>query len=74
MHVLVRDARAFSCAGSGVDDLRLVHAAGGGVGRLPDSTFTCVGLCPLLLCSQSCEAGGGSSCAGPVHRGPWRVI
>ena len=39
VHVLVRDARAFSCAGSGVDDLRLVHAAGGGVGRLTDSTF-----------------------------------
>ena len=39
MQVLVRDARAFSCVGSGVDDLRLVHAAGGGVGRLFDSTF-----------------------------------
>ena len=31
MYVLVRDARAFSCVGSGVDDLRLVHAAGEGV-------------------------------------------
>ena len=28
MYVLVRDARAFSCVGSGVDDLRLVHSAG----------------------------------------------
>ena len=43
MYVLVRDARAFSCVGSGVDDLRLVHAAGEGVGRLPDSASTCVG-------------------------------
>ena len=47
MHVLVRDARAFSCVGSGVDDLKLVHAAGEGVGRLPDSaSSSCVGLCP----------------------------
>ena len=35
VQVLVRDARALSCVGSGVDDLRLVHAAGEGVGRLP---------------------------------------
>ena len=46
MYVLVRDARAFSCVGSGVDDLRLVHAAGEGVRRLPDSASTCVGLAP----------------------------
>ena len=46
MQVLVRDARAFSCVGSGVDDLRLVHAAGEGVGRLPDSASTCVDIGP----------------------------
>ena len=38
VQVLVRDARAFSCVGSGVDDLRLVHATGEGVERLPDSS------------------------------------
>ena len=42
----MRDARAFSCVGSGVDDLRLVHAAGEGVWRLPDSASTCIGLAP----------------------------
>ena len=47
----MRDARAFSCVGSGVDDLRLVHAAGEGVRRLPDSASTCVGLAR--------EGGGG---------------
>ena len=44
VQVLVRDARAFSCVGSGVDDLRLVHATGEGVERLPDSASTCAGL------------------------------
>ena len=58
MQVLVRDARAFSCVGSGVDDLRLVHAAGEGVGRLPDSASTCVGLCPPSAVLQSCRGWG----------------
>ena len=44
MLVLVRGARAFSCVGSGVGDPRLVHAAGGDVGRLPVSVSTCAGL------------------------------
>ena len=53
MQVLVRDARAFSCVGSGVDDLRLVHAAGGGVGAFLVRRLlvlnSLVELCPPLL-------------------------
>ena len=47
--VLVRVARAFSCVGSGVGDPRLVHAAGGDVGRLPVSVSTCAGLAPVAV-------------------------
>ena len=47
MLVLVRDARAFSCVGSGVGDPRLVHAAGGDAGRLLVSESTCAGLAPV---------------------------
>ena len=47
MLVLVRGARAFSCVGSGVDDPRLVHAAGGDVWRLLVPESTCAGLAPV---------------------------
>ena len=48
MLVLVRGARAFSCVGSGVGDPRLVHAAGGDVGRLPVSVYSSINLEPFF--------------------------
>ena len=62
MQVSVRDARAFSCVGSGVDDLRLVHAAGGVVGRLPGSALTCVSvwtLSPSTVLAKLSRGGVG---------------
>ena len=38
--ILVRGARAFSCDGSVVGDLRRIHAVGDGVERLPISART----------------------------------